>query len=248
MQSVHVCGCIRVYACVPVHIGLASDDVKLVLNNKSVPGYGHTHVHKDWKILCRTLALPRDWSLLRQALLRASVDQREFFLLPSLAWCFILTMNLETGREQCFFSGSPIVRRSQCCMHANTNSVLVLRPVDCGSLFAGKWDHRSERAEGRWNMSRQSKKQTVYATCGESATFSPRRICLFSPLKSSVVIESNTNRNICSMEITKIKARRVCKLLFTKKQGKEKEKLFGSSKPHTFSMCFPWLRTDAKIV
>ena len=38
-------------------IGLASDDVKLVLNNNSVPGYGHTHVHKDWKILCGTQAL-----------------------------------------------------------------------------------------------------------------------------------------------------------------------------------------------
>ena len=71
-------------------------------------------------------------------------------------------------------------------------------------------------------MSRQSKKQTVYSTCWESATFSPRRICLFSPLKSSVVIESNTNRNICSMENTKIKARRACKLLFAKKQAKEK--------------------------
>ena len=71
-------------------------------------------------------------------------------------------------------------------------------------------------------MSRQSKKQTVYFTCLESATFSLRRICLFSPLKSSVVIESNTNRNICSMENTKIKARRACKLLFTKKQAKKK--------------------------
>ena len=71
-------------------------------------------------------------------------------------------------------------------------------------------------------MSRQSKKQTVYSTCWESATCSPRRICLFSPLKSSVVIESNTNRKICSMENTKIKARRACKLLFTKKQAKEK--------------------------
>ena len=60
-------------------IGLASDHVKLVLNNNSVPGYGHTHVHKDWKILCRTQALLRDWSLLRQALLWASVDQRDFF-------------------------------------------------------------------------------------------------------------------------------------------------------------------------
>ena len=60
-------------------IGLASDDVKLVLNNNSVPGYGHTHVHKDWKFLCRTQALLRDWSPLWQALLWASVDQREFF-------------------------------------------------------------------------------------------------------------------------------------------------------------------------
>ena len=49
-------------------MGLASDDVKLVLNNNSVPGYGHTHVHKDWKILCRTQALLRELSLLRQAL------------------------------------------------------------------------------------------------------------------------------------------------------------------------------------
>ena len=40
--------------------GLASDDVKLVLSNNSVPGYGHTHVHKDWKILCRTQALLRE--------------------------------------------------------------------------------------------------------------------------------------------------------------------------------------------
>ena len=55
--------------------------------------------------------------------------------------------------------------------------------------------------------------------------FSPRRICLFSPLKSSVVIESNTNRNICSMENTKIKARQACKLLFTKKQAKEKKEV-----------------------
>ena len=39
---------------------LASDDVKLVLNNDSIPGYGHTHVHKDWKILCRTQALLRE--------------------------------------------------------------------------------------------------------------------------------------------------------------------------------------------
>ena len=70
-------------------------------------------------------------------------------------------------------------------------------------------------------MSRQSKKQTVYSTFWESATFPPRRICLFSPLKSSVVIESNTNRIIWSMENTKIKAR-ACKLLFTKKQAKEK--------------------------
>ena len=107
-------------------------------------------------------------------------------------------------------------------MRTRINSVLVLRPVDCGSVCAGKWDHQSERAEGRWNMCRQSKKQTVYSTCWESATFSPRRICLFSPSKSSVVIESNTNCNICSMENTKIKARRACKLLFTKKQAKEK--------------------------
>ena len=152
-------------------IGLASDDVKLVLNNNSVPGYGHIHVHKDWKILCRTQALLRNWSLLRQALLWASVDQREFFLLSSLAECFILTTNLETGRESCFFQAprSPDAG-SVACMRTRVNSVLVLRPVDCGSMFAGKWDHQSERAEGRWNMSRQSKKQTVYSTCWESAT------------------------------------------------------------------------------
>ena len=35
------------------------------------------------------------------------------------------------------------------------------------------------------------------------------------------------------MENTKIKARRACELPFTKKQEKEKRKLFGSSKPHT---------------
>ena len=89
---------------------------------------------------------------------------------------------------------------SVACMRTRVISGLVLRPVDCGSMFAGKWDHQSELAEGCWNMSRQSKKQIVYSTCWESATFSPRRICLFSPLKSSVVIESNTNRNICSMD------------------------------------------------
>ena len=111
---------------------------------------------------------------------------------------------------------------SVACMRNRVNSVLVLRPEDCGSMFAGQWDHQSERVEGHWNMSRQSKKQTVYSTCWESATFSPRRICLFSPLKISVLIESNTNRNICSMENTKIKARRACKLLFAKKQAKEK--------------------------
>ena len=88
------------YECVV--IGLAND-VKLVQNNNCVPGYGHTHAHKDSKILGRTLALLRDWSLLRQALLWASVDQREFFLLPGLAECFILTTNLETGRESCKF-------------------------------------------------------------------------------------------------------------------------------------------------
>ena len=51
-----------------LRIGRASDDVKLVLNNISVPGYGHTHVHNDWKILCRTQALLRAGSLLRLAL------------------------------------------------------------------------------------------------------------------------------------------------------------------------------------
>ena len=49
------------------------------------------------------------------------MDQREFFLLPSLAECFIHATNLETGRESCFFSGSLIARRSQCCMHADTS-------------------------------------------------------------------------------------------------------------------------------
>ena len=37
-----------------------------------------------------------------------------------------------------------------------------------------------------------------------------------------MVIDSNTNNNICSKENTKSKARRACKLLFTKKQAKEK--------------------------
>ena len=38
---------------------------------------------------------------------------------------------------------------SVACMRTRVNSVLVLRPVDSGSMFAGKWDHQSERAEGR---------------------------------------------------------------------------------------------------
>ena len=101
--------------------GFASDDVKLVLNNNSVLGYRHTHVHKDWKIFWRTQALLHDWSLLRPALLWASEDQSEFFLLPSPAECFILTTNLETGRESCFFSGASIARRSQRCTHADTS-------------------------------------------------------------------------------------------------------------------------------
>ena len=62
-----------------ITIGLASDDVKLVLNNNSVPGYGHTHVHKHWKTLCRTQDLLCERSLLPRALLRATVDHRDFF-------------------------------------------------------------------------------------------------------------------------------------------------------------------------
>ena len=77
-------------------------------------------------------------------------------LLPSLAECFIHATNLETGRESVLFQAprSPDAV-SVACRHARTrvNSVLslvlVLRPVDCGSMFAGKWDHQSERAEGR---------------------------------------------------------------------------------------------------
>ena len=233
-------------------IGLASDDVKLVLNNNSVPGYGHTHVHKDWKILCRTQALLRNWSLLRQALLWISLSFRgsERIFFTALSSRVLHTYDEFGNRARVvLFSGSPITRRSQCCMHADKSKFSSgSSTIDCGSMFAGKWDHQSEWAEGRWNLSRQSKKQTVYSTCWESATFSPRGICLFSPFKSSVVIESNTNRIICSMENTKIKARRACKLFFTKKAGERKKKLVGSSKPHTFSMCFPWLRTDAKIV
>ena len=145
---------------------------------------------------------------------------------------------LETGRESCFFQAprSPDAV-SVACVRTRVNSVLVLRPVDCGSMFAGKWDHQSERAEGRWNTSRRSKKQTVYSTCWESATFSLRGICLFSPLKSSVVIESNTNRIICSMENTKIKARRACKLFFTKKTG-ERKRSWSVRRSPIHSLCF----------
>ena len=132
-------------------IGLASDDVKLVLNNNSVPGYGHTHVHKDWKILCRTqasFAIDRFFDRLFSELPWI----RENFLLPRLAIaeCFILTTNLETGRESCCFQAprSPD-EVSVACIRTRVNSLLVLRTVDCGSMFAGKWDHQSERAEGR---------------------------------------------------------------------------------------------------
>ena len=75
---------------------------------------------------------------------------REIFLLPSLSWCFILATNLETGREPCFFQAPRSSDAdSVACMQTRVNSVLVLRPVDCGSMFAGKWDNQSERAEGR---------------------------------------------------------------------------------------------------
>ena len=165
------------------------------------------------------------------------MDQREFFLLPSR----VLRTNDEFGnraRVVHFQAPRSPDAVSVACMRTRVNSVLVFRPVDCGSMFAGKCDHQSERAEGRWNMSCQSKKQTVYSTCWESATISPRRIRLFSPLKSSVVIESNTNRNIYSMENTK-------------KRLDKRVNCFSPSwfvEAHSFFMCFPRLRTDAKIV
>ena len=86
-------------------------------------------------------------------------------------------------------------------------------------------------------MSRRSKKQTVYSTCWESATFSPRRISLFSPLKSSVVIESNTNRIMCSLENTKIKARRACKLFFTKKKQAKEKRSWSVRRSPIHSLC-----------
>ena len=67
--------------------------------------------------------------------------RENLFILPGLAECFILTTNLETERESCFFQAprsSDAVRVA--CMRTRVNSVLVLRPVDCGSAFAGKWD------------------------------------------------------------------------------------------------------------
>ena len=82
-------------------LGLASDDVKLVLSNNRVPGYRHTHVRKDWKILCRTQALLWLIALLSGSSLSFRGSERN--LLPTLAECFILTTNLETGRESCFF-------------------------------------------------------------------------------------------------------------------------------------------------
>ena len=210
-----------------LYIGLASDDVKLVLNNIIASLVTSIHMYtktgKSFAELRLSFVIDGFFDRLFSEL---PWIRENFFLLPSLAECFILTTNLETGRESCFFQAprSPDAA-SVACMRTRVNSLLVLRLVDCGSMFAGKWDHQSQRAEGRWNMSRQSKKQTVYSTCWESATFSPRRICLFSPLKNSVVIESNTNRNICSMENTKIKARLACKLLFTKMQAKEKNEV-----------------------
>ena len=46
-------------------IGLASDDVKLFLNNNSVPGYGHTHVHtKTGKSFAElNLSFAIDWPI-----------------------------------------------------------------------------------------------------------------------------------------------------------------------------------------
>ena len=49
--------------------------------------------------------------------------RENFVLLPGLAECFIHTTNLETGRLV-LFSGSPIARRSQCCMHDHASVVL----------------------------------------------------------------------------------------------------------------------------
>ena len=61
--------------------------------------------------------------------------------------------------------------------------------------------------------------------------------CLFSPLKSSVVMERNTNRNICSMaNTTKMKAKRACKS-FHQKEAKEKMKLVGSSCKAPYILC-----------
>ena len=59
-------------------------------------------------------------------------------------------------------------------------------------------------------------------TWWEPATFSPRRILLFSPSNRSVMLKSNINLNVCSKKNTEIKARRACELPFTKKQAKEK--------------------------
>ena len=155
-------------------------------------------------------------------------------------------------------SGSPIARRSQCCMHADTSK------FSSGSSTSRLWFNvcrqvGSPEWAGRRTLQYVSSEQEtdcLLHMLGVGNVLSTTNLLVFS-LKSSVVIESNTNRNICSMENTKIKARRACKLLFTKKQAKgkrreekmgRKKKLVGSSKPHTFSMCFPWLRTDAKIV
>ena len=133
-----------------INIGLASDDVKLVLNNNSVPGYGHTHVHKDWKILCRAVRLSSRLIATSTGSSLSFRGSERIFSLPSLAKCFILTTNLETGRELCFFQAPRLPDAvSVACMRTRVNSVLVLRPVDCGSMFAGKWDHQSERADGR---------------------------------------------------------------------------------------------------
>ena len=48
-------------------------------------------------------------------------------------------------------------------------------------MFAGKWDHQSERAEGRWNMSRRSKEtDCLLHMLGVGNVLSTRNLLVFS--------------------------------------------------------------------
>ena len=151
--------------------------------------------------------------------------RENFVLLPSLAECFIHTTNLETGRLVVLFSGSPIARRSQCCMHADTSK------FSSGSSTSRLWFNvcrqvGSPEWAGRRTLkyvSSQQETDCLLHMLGVGNVLSTSNLLVFSFEKLCGDRKQHEfNGNICSMENTKIKARRACKLLLTKKQAKEK--------------------------